>query len=214
MVVGPVCETGDTFARARPLPPLRPHARVAILDTGAYGAVMSSTYNARPLAAQLAIFLVQESLESRSLPGLATLTVNQPGGGSYYNGLQVLPAAMNLGTTTVPAGSRKAMQWAVWLIGRIMLPAAIRQCLGVVSTAARPPAAVARVAAQSRTPVVDVDRAAPPRASPGGLLGQAAQYRAVPQLAPAWGERRERHRSRCGNCSTWQVRHAPASSDR
>lgn len=50
-VVGPVCETGDTFARGRLLPPLAPDALVAILDAGAYGAVMSSTYNARPLAA-------------------------------------------------------------------------------------------------------------------------------------------------------------------
>lgn len=50
-VVGPVCESGDTFARDRLLPPLGSLARVAILDTGAYGAVMSSTYNARPLAA-------------------------------------------------------------------------------------------------------------------------------------------------------------------
>jgi diaminopimelate decarboxylase len=50
-VVGPVCESGDTFARSRALPPLAPGARVAILDAGAYGAVMSSTYNARPLAA-------------------------------------------------------------------------------------------------------------------------------------------------------------------
>jgi diaminopimelate decarboxylase len=51
-VVGPVCESGDTFARLRALPRLRANARVAILDAGAYGAVMSSTYNARPLAAQ------------------------------------------------------------------------------------------------------------------------------------------------------------------
>lgn len=51
-LVGPVCETGDTFARARALPDLPPHARVAILDAGAYGSVMSSTYNARPLAAE------------------------------------------------------------------------------------------------------------------------------------------------------------------
>jgi diaminopimelate decarboxylase len=50
-IVGPVCESGDTFARNRLLPPLAPGARVAILDAGAYGAVMSSTYNARPLAA-------------------------------------------------------------------------------------------------------------------------------------------------------------------
>ena len=51
-IVGPVCETGDTFARNRPLPELAPHSRVAILDAGAYGSVMSSTYNARPLAAE------------------------------------------------------------------------------------------------------------------------------------------------------------------
>ena len=51
-VVGPVCESGDSFARNRALPPLQTGDRVAILDTGAYGAVMSSTYNARPLAAQ------------------------------------------------------------------------------------------------------------------------------------------------------------------
>ena len=50
-VVGPVCESGDTFARNRALPPLARNARVAMLDVGAYGAVMSSTYNARPLAA-------------------------------------------------------------------------------------------------------------------------------------------------------------------
>ncbi len=42
-VVGPVCESADTFARARALPPLAPGALVAMLDAGAYGAVMSST---------------------------------------------------------------------------------------------------------------------------------------------------------------------------
>ena len=54
-VVGPVCESGDTFARARALPALGMHARVAILDAGAYGSVMSSTYNARPLAAEVMV---------------------------------------------------------------------------------------------------------------------------------------------------------------
>jgi diaminopimelate decarboxylase len=49
-VVGPVCENSDTFARGRALPLPLPGARVAVLDAGAYGAVMSSTYNARPLA--------------------------------------------------------------------------------------------------------------------------------------------------------------------
>ncbi|GBQ22962.1 diaminopimelate decarboxylase [Acetobacter estunensis NRIC 0472] len=54
-VVGPVCESGDTFAQARLLPHLQRGAHVAILDTGAYGAVMSSTYNARPLAAEVLV---------------------------------------------------------------------------------------------------------------------------------------------------------------
>ena len=54
-LVGPVCETGDTFARGRLMPDLAPNARVAILDAGAYGSVMSSTYNARPLAAEVLI---------------------------------------------------------------------------------------------------------------------------------------------------------------
>jgi diaminopimelate decarboxylase len=54
-IVGPVCESGDTFARQRLLPPVTQNARMAILDAGAYGAVMSSTYNARPLAAQALI---------------------------------------------------------------------------------------------------------------------------------------------------------------
>jgi diaminopimelate decarboxylase len=48
-VVGPVCETGDTFARARELPALEAGALVAFRSAGAYGAVMSSEYNARPL---------------------------------------------------------------------------------------------------------------------------------------------------------------------
>jgi diaminopimelate decarboxylase len=54
-VVGPVCESGDTFARARRLPRLNAQSRLAILDTGAYGSVMSSTYNARPLAAEVLV---------------------------------------------------------------------------------------------------------------------------------------------------------------
>jgi diaminopimelate decarboxylase len=52
-VVGPVCESSDTFARSRWLPVLATDAQVAILDTGAYGAVMSSTYNTRALAAEV-----------------------------------------------------------------------------------------------------------------------------------------------------------------
>ena len=54
-IVGPVCESSDILARARPLAPLPDNAFVAILDAGAYGAVMSSTYNARPQAAQVLV---------------------------------------------------------------------------------------------------------------------------------------------------------------
>ncbi len=54
-VVGPICESGDTFARDRLLPALAANSRVAILDAGAYGSVMSSVYNARPLAAEVMV---------------------------------------------------------------------------------------------------------------------------------------------------------------
>ena len=48
-IVGPVCESGDTFAKGRPMPPLSPGDLVAFRSAGAYGAVMSSEYNTRPL---------------------------------------------------------------------------------------------------------------------------------------------------------------------
>ena len=54
-VVGPVCETGDTFARAWPLPPLGEGALVAFRSAGAYGAVMASEYNARPLVPEVLV---------------------------------------------------------------------------------------------------------------------------------------------------------------
>jgi diaminopimelate decarboxylase len=54
-VVGPVCETGDTFARARPLPPLEPEDMIAFMSAGAYGAVMASTYNSRPLVPEVLV---------------------------------------------------------------------------------------------------------------------------------------------------------------
>jgi len=54
-VVGPVCETADTFARDRLLPEFGPGDLIAILDAGAYGAVMSSAYNLRPRAAAVLI---------------------------------------------------------------------------------------------------------------------------------------------------------------
>jgi diaminopimelate decarboxylase len=54
-VVGPVCETGDTFAVGRELPECRAGDLLAIRCTGAYGASMSSTYNSRPLAAEVLV---------------------------------------------------------------------------------------------------------------------------------------------------------------
>ncbi len=56
-VVGPVCESSDRFAMDEPLPPLATGDLVALLDVGAYGAVMSSGYNGRGRLAQV----VQES---------------------------------------------------------------------------------------------------------------------------------------------------------
>jgi diaminopimelate decarboxylase len=54
-VVGPVCETGDTFAVDRDLPPLIEGDLVAFTTAGAYGAVMSSTYNSRPLVPEVLV---------------------------------------------------------------------------------------------------------------------------------------------------------------
>ncbi len=54
-VVGPVCETGDTFARGRQLPELNSGDLVVIRSAGAYGAVMSSTYNTRRLIPEVLV---------------------------------------------------------------------------------------------------------------------------------------------------------------
>jgi len=54
-IVGPVCESSDVFARARPLPPLEAGDLVAFMSAGAYGAAMSSEYNSRPLAAEVLV---------------------------------------------------------------------------------------------------------------------------------------------------------------
>jgi diaminopimelate decarboxylase len=54
-VVGPVCETTDIFARDRRLPEQKQGALVAFLTAGAYGAVLSSSYNARPLIPEILV---------------------------------------------------------------------------------------------------------------------------------------------------------------
>ena len=54
-VVGPLCESSDIFGRDRLLPPLEPGDLLAVLDTGAYGAAMASTYNRRPLPPEVLV---------------------------------------------------------------------------------------------------------------------------------------------------------------
>ena len=54
-VVGPICESTDKFATGRSLPRLTSGARVAFLSSGAYGAVLSSQYNARPLVPEVLV---------------------------------------------------------------------------------------------------------------------------------------------------------------
>jgi diaminopimelate decarboxylase len=54
-VVGPVCETSDTLGRGRSLAPVSVGDFLAIRDTGAYGAVMASNYNRRPLASEVLV---------------------------------------------------------------------------------------------------------------------------------------------------------------
>jgi diaminopimelate decarboxylase len=54
-VVGPVCETGDTFAKGRDLPLVAEGDLVAFRSAGAYGAVMASEYNTRPLIPEVLV---------------------------------------------------------------------------------------------------------------------------------------------------------------
>ncbi len=54
-VVGPVCETSDTFATDRPMPPIVAGDLLALRGAGAYGAVMASTYNVRPLVPEVLV---------------------------------------------------------------------------------------------------------------------------------------------------------------
>jgi diaminopimelate decarboxylase len=54
-VVGPVCESGDFFARDRELPRVEEGGLLAILDTGAYGMVLASNYNSRPRPAEVLV---------------------------------------------------------------------------------------------------------------------------------------------------------------
>jgi len=54
-VVGPICESGDFFARDRELPVTSEGDLLAILDAGAYGMSLASNYNSRPRAAEVLV---------------------------------------------------------------------------------------------------------------------------------------------------------------
>ncbi len=54
-VVGPVCESGDFFARDRALPAVKPNDLVLLLDAGAYGMSQTSNYNTRPRPAEVLV---------------------------------------------------------------------------------------------------------------------------------------------------------------
>lgn len=67
-IVGPVCETGDTFAKGRVLPTINSGDLMIIKDTGAYGAVMASSYNTRALAPEVMVSGNQWQVIRASLP--------------------------------------------------------------------------------------------------------------------------------------------------
>jgi diaminopimelate decarboxylase len=54
-LVGPICESGDVFAKDRPLPAQKPGQRLALLSAGAYGFTMASNYNTRPRVAEVLV---------------------------------------------------------------------------------------------------------------------------------------------------------------
>ena len=54
-VVGPVCESGDFLAQDRKMPGVKEGDLLAVMSAGAYGAVMASTYNSRPLVPEVLV---------------------------------------------------------------------------------------------------------------------------------------------------------------
>lgn len=54
-IVGPICESTDKFAATRDMPEIAPGSRIAFMSSGAYGAVLSSQYNVRPLVAEVLV---------------------------------------------------------------------------------------------------------------------------------------------------------------
>jgi diaminopimelate decarboxylase len=77
-VVGPVCESGDFLALDRDLPEPQPGDLLAVMTSGAYGAVQAGTYNTRPLVPEVLVregewALVRPRLETDALIALDKL---------------------------------------------------------------------------------------------------------------------------------------------
>jgi diaminopimelate decarboxylase len=77
-VVGPVCETSDRFAQGVPLPNLSTGDLIAFMTAGAYGASMSSTYNARPLVPEVLVNGDQFAVVRRRPTYAEMTTLEQP----------------------------------------------------------------------------------------------------------------------------------------
>lgn len=76
-VVGPVCETGDIFTKARGLAPQAAGDLMAFLSAGAYGAVMASEYNSRPLVPEVLVNGVEWAVVRRR-PTLEEMLAREP----------------------------------------------------------------------------------------------------------------------------------------
>ena len=66
-IVGPVCETGDTFAQLREMPELKAGDLIAFRTGGAYGAVMASTYNSRKIVPEVMVEGAEYAVTSRRM---------------------------------------------------------------------------------------------------------------------------------------------------
>ena len=91
-VVGPICESGDYIAKGRALPPLDSGDLLAVRTAGAYGAVMGSTYNTRPLAPEVLVdgddyavirrrFTVEDMLALETIPDWVQAPPSEAGTG-------------------------------------------------------------------------------------------------------------------------------------
>jgi len=67
-VVGPICESGDYFCKDRALPKVVEGEYVALLSAGAYGSVMASNYNTRPLPAEVLVHGKEAALVRKRQP--------------------------------------------------------------------------------------------------------------------------------------------------